>query len=259
MKLQANFAYFILIILFCNPTWGFAGAPPATAEQLRSDLEIALKDKDTNAVMSLFNWEGGSNDWRESAGMREMMIRLQTDDMLNTDITDVALVPLPANFQATQTNEQSGICQELNVNAIGLIEVKSSNGKVGKLPYGKKENAFYIAGVVLRKLPGRLLCVQVSAGPNPDLFPYTGSWVYVRNGKEITVDTSDKTNRFKTYWGDYIKSCTIKRTSTNSLATPGFASWFYFDVLEGGKKVYESPQITNEKPVTYERNMPIPH
>jgi hypothetical protein len=64
-----------------------------------------------------------------------------------------------------------------------------------------------------------------------------------------------KTNRFKTYWGDYIKSCTIQRTSTNSLDNPGLAGWFYFQISEGGKTIFESPQITNEWPVVYERKL----
>ena len=242
-------SFFILACL----TSAFAKAPPTSAEQLRSELESALKAKDTNAVMSLFNWEGGSNELRASAGMREMMIRGQTDAMMKTNITSVKLLPLPPNFQAVQTNEGNGIGQKFNVTVVGIIDVNNQKASVGQLPYGKKGDAFYIAGVVLEKLPGQPLYVRVLAGPNPDLLPYTGSWVYVTDGKEIKVDISDKTNRFKMCWGDYTKSCTIQRTSTNSLNMPGFAGWFYFQVVQGGTNVFESPEMTNEAPIIYEK------
>jgi hypothetical protein len=95
------------------------------------------------------------------------------------------------------------------------------------------------------------LSIRVLAGPNVDALTYTGHWVYIKDGREINVEINDKTNRFKICFGDYIKSCEVRRTSTNE--TPGFANWFYFDVNEGGTNVYESPQITNEIPVTYKR------
>jgi hypothetical protein len=95
------------------------------------------------------------------------------------------------------------------------------------------------------------LSIRVLAGPNADALTYTGRWVYVKAGQEINVEISEKTNRFKTCFGDYIKSCEIRRTSTNE--TPGFATWFYFDVNEGGTNVFESPQMTNEAPVTYKK------
>jgi hypothetical protein len=240
-------------IAACGLASVFAKDAPASAEQLRSELEAALKAKDTNAVVSLFNSEGGLNDWRESAGMRQTMITLQTSAMLQTNITTVQLSPLPVDFQSARTNEENGICQKFNVPVIGMIDVRSSDRNLGQLPYGKEGDAFYMAGITLEKVPGKRLTVNVSAGPNPDPLTFKGSWVYVAGGREIKVDISDKTNRFKTCWGDYIKSCTIQRTSTNSLDSPGFSGWFYFDVLEGGTNVFESPQMTNEDAVTYER------
>jgi hypothetical protein len=256
---QLTAAYLLFTILTFGLVPSCAKASPTTAEQLRGELESALKARDANAVMSLFNWQGGSNDLRGSSSMREMMIKAETDVMLRTNVISVRLLPLPKHFLAVQTNGQSGILQRFNVDVVGLIDVESQTACLEKLPYGKAGVSFYIAGTSLEKIPGQSLCVQVSVGPNPDLLPYTGSWVYVEDGKEIRVDISDKTNRFKTCWGDYIKSCTVQRTSTNSLDMPGFSGWFYFDVLEGGRKVFESSEITNEKPVTYQRKTPSPY
>ncbi|MGD0207027.1 MAG: hypothetical protein ABSC89_05405 [Verrucomicrobiota bacterium] len=253
MKRLLNVACLSFVIGACGLTSALAKDAPNSAGQLRSELESALEAKDTNAIMSLFNSEGGTNDWRESAGMREMMITFQTRAMLQTNVTGVRLLPLPADFQSAQTNEGNGLRSKFNVAVIGIIDIEGQNGSVGQLPYGKKGSAFYIAGTILEKIPGKLLTVEVSAGPNPDLLTFTGSWVYVTGGNEIKVNVSDATNRFKICWGDYIKSCTIQRTSTNSLNTPGFTGWFYFQILEGGTNIFESPQMTNEEPVIYER------
>jgi hypothetical protein len=95
------------------------------------------------------------------------------------------------------------------------------------------------------------LSVRVLAGPDADALTYTGRWVYVKGGQEFSVKISDKTNRFKAYFGDYIKSCEIRRTSMNE--TSGFATWFYFDVNEGGTNVFESPELTNEDLFVYEK------
>lgn len=253
MKCLINVGRLFFFILIWSLTSVFAKDVPTSSEQLRSDIESALKAKNTNAVMSLFNSERGTNDWRESEGMRQMMIIFQTREMLKAAVASVTLSPLPVGFQSAQTNESNGIRQNYNVNVAGMIDVKLKNGHVVELPYGTKGSSFYLAGITLEKIPGILLSVEVLRGPDPDSLTFTGSWVYVTGGKEIKVDISDKTNRFKMCWGDYIKSCTIQRTSTNSLDKPGFAGWFFFDVLEGGTNIFESPQMTNEEPVVYER------
>lgn len=241
------------VVVICGLTSVLAKDVPTSAEQLRNELESALKAKDTNAVMSLFNWEGGANGLRESARMTETIIQVQTSAMLETNVVSVKLSPLPAGFQPAQPNELSGPRQKFNVVVEGTIEVKSQNGQLMQLPYGRKGNAFYIAGSVLEKMPGKLLCVQVSAGPNPDVLTFTGSWVYVTGGREMSVNISDTTNQFKMCRGDYIKSCTVRRTSTNSLDVPGFAGWFFFQVKEDGAVIFESPQMTNENPFIYEK------
>jgi len=84
---------------------------------------------------------------------------------------------------------------------------------------------------------------------------YTGSWVYVEDGREITVNVSERTNQFRQGWGDYIKSCTIQRTSTNSLPPRGNS--FHFEISEGGKTIFKSPEMTNEEPVIYVTNRPV--
>lgn len=134
---------------------------------------------------------------------------------------------------------------------IGLVEVKSQNGNTRQLPYGKAAHGFYVAGAYQEKMPGQLLSVMVLAGPDTESMTYTGIWVYVAHNQDLNVEISDKTNRFVTHWGDYIKSCEIKRTSMYQ--TPGFPASFYFQINEGGASVFESPELTNEELFVYRR------
>jgi hypothetical protein len=66
------------------------------------------------------------------------------------------------------------------------------------------------------------------------------------------VTINDHTNEFKQGWSDYVKYCTVQRTSTNEM--PGFANFFEYKITEDITNIiFESGQITNEEPVIYER------
>lgn len=222
---------------------------PKSPEELRNALQSALHSKDTNAVVALFDIQGEPNEWIDSPGMRQSSIAMQVRTMLEGNSTSVSLLPLPTAFALESTNEESGTKSIFNLHIVGELSIGGPGGSLVKLPYGRAGDGFYIAGIILQRLPGNLLSVNVSAGPNSDALTFTGMWRYVRGGKKIEVGVSDKTNRFKLCWGDYVESCTIQRTATNTV--PGFANWFHFDVLEGGALVFRSPDIGNEEPFTY--------
>jgi hypothetical protein len=100
------------------------------------------------------------------------------------------------------------------------------------------------------QIPGKALNVRVDNLPT--FLTYTGYWVYVKDGKEMSALINDHTNKFKQGWGDYVKYCTVRRTSTKE--TPGIGSYFDFRITEDITNViFESGQMTNEEPVTYER------
>jgi hypothetical protein len=233
------------LITTCSQTICFAKELPISAEHLRSQIELVLKSKDTNGVSSLVCWNDVSDE------VKGMMIMGELNNLFHSTVSDVTISALPTDFRLVQMYEMRGLCQKYNLAVLGIINVKYQNGRVEQLPYGKRGDVFYIAGIIFEKISGKPLKIQVLAGPNPDVLTFTGSWVYVTGGKENTVSFNDTTNRFKICWGDYIRSCTIQRTSTNSLNSLGFAGWFYYQVNEGGSNIFESSQITNEDPVVY--------
>ncbi len=226
----------------------FAKDSPTSAEQLRSKFESALKTQDTNTVVGLFNWEG-VDDYSKGT-----VIAWITRNA--TNITSVRLSPLPSNFQAIVGDKQNdwqgdnGRRAKFNVAVLGELDLITPTGVTGQLPYGKKGDSFYIAGLIAYQAPGKSLRVRVLSVPAST---FTGSWVYVKSGKEVTVNISDRTNQFRQGWGDYIKSCAVRRTSTD--INPRFGS-FYFEISEGRENIFRSPEMTNAELITYERKQP---
>ncbi len=144
----------LAVALFGFATVFNSFSAPTSAEQLRSELETALKAKDTNALVSLFNWEGVSDEWKSHE------IRLDSKEFFGQKTKSVKLSPLPVGYSAEV--EMDDISYSQNVSVAGLIEVQSaeeaetseiSHSVTGEFPYGKKGDIFYLAGTVEQKIP----------------------------------------------------------------------------------------------------------
>ena len=125
------------LVVFLLPA-AFAKDAPTSAEQLRSELEAAVKSKNTNAIAALFNWTGVAGD------MKEMLIEMPAY-LIKDDIAVVKLLPVPAGFEAT--NEVDGVRYFPNIPVIGIIDIESTRkGNSWKLPYGESAGNFYLSG-----------------------------------------------------------------------------------------------------------------
>ncbi|MDR3457876.1 MAG: hypothetical protein P4N60_10555 [Verrucomicrobiae bacterium] len=239
-----------LVILCLNAVILAAGLPsasakdaPTSAEQLRSELESAIKAKDRNALKSLFNEHGLSAEMKS--------IDDETfNDLVKPDsnIKSVKLSPLPADFHAT--NELNGVRYVPNVSVVGMVDVQfAEEGNSLQLPYGQKDGAFYMAGTTEEKtgapfVKEKSIGVLIMGLSTPAPVTFTGSCVYLQNGKETTEDLSgDKGNLSKAFWGDYVKSCTVKKTSDQG--------WLKLKITEDNQTIFESQKITNQEPVVY--------
>ena len=219
---------------------------PASAEQLRSEFEAALKAKDTNAVLSLINWKGVSAEMKtDVAG--------QMTDMAGANVAGVKLLPLPAGYQLT--NELNGVRYFPNVHVQGLIDIESTeNGNAAIIPYGESGGAFYIAGVVQETFNPNatksisLGVVVMGLFQKEDPGVLTCSYVYVAGDREKT-DGFRCTNNWSTaFWGDHIKSCKVTKVS-------GSGS-FQLMINEDGKTVFDSDMVETNDSIAYERKQP---
>jgi hypothetical protein len=241
---------YLILVIVTGLNVVFAKDLPTSAEQLRGAIESAFKAKDVEAIISLLCWDGTER------GMKGMATGMMAEEIpTETNITSVTLSPLPTNFQATVSSflpdweGDDGRRGRYNIPVIGMIHVNFQNGKSAEMPYGKKDDAFYIAQLISYQIPGKYLKVDVN---KLRVQTYTGYWVYVQSGKEIAITINDHTNEQKSGWGDYVKYCYVQRTDTNEV--PGFSPWFNYRIREDVTNViYDSGLITNEEPVIYER------
>jgi hypothetical protein len=170
--------------------------------------------------------------------------------VLTKEVKTVRLLPLPADFQPT--NEVNGVRYAPNVLVVGTIDLQfTSEGDSLQLPYGQKGGAFYIAGTTEQRMAvpaakEKSLNITVMGSASPDAPTFSGSYVYVKAGKEITKELSGKGNRSEAFWGDYIRSCSVHKTSDKEGAISLLLS-------EDGKKIYESNEATAKDPIVYER------
>src|SRR5438552_4248800 len=103
--------YTVLILclnLLVSVSSAIAADPPASAEELRSQLESALKAKDRNAIKALFNQRGVSEE-------EKSFDEITFDDLVkpDTSIKSVTLSPLPKDFQSS--NDLIGIHSNIPV------------------------------------------------------------------------------------------------------------------------------------------------
>ena len=190
MKRRVSIAYLSAIIAACGLNVVFATDPPASAEQLRNQLESAFNNRDANAIVSLMCWDGVDSEVKE---MESAMMAVETAES-GTNIAHFTLSPVPTNFQTTVMSfvpdweGDHGTRGKYNIPVIGMIRMnqlgEDQKGKYPDVPYGKKSNAFYIAHLISYRIPGKALNVRVDNLPT--FLTYTGYWVYVQDGKEIS-------------------------------------------------------------------------
>ena len=141
--MSKNFLRLVVAALFLSAAGGatFAKDAPTSAERLRSELASAIKVKDTNAIVSLFNLQGVSDDMKS---IPEMMASSLAQD----EVASVKLSPLPAEIELT--NELNGVRYFPNVTVIGVIDIESKRpGNATQLPYGESAGKFYAGNLIL--------------------------------------------------------------------------------------------------------------
>ncbi len=229
-------------------TLGFiigAGADdrPTSAEHLRARTELTLKTGNRPAFLALFNWEGVPEN-----------LKLKLDDetaeiFTHESITAVKLTALPPDLQLT--NDVDGVRYKPNIPVAGMIDIEfPEQGNAMQLPYGRSGNHFYLANTIKEKIAtpatkAKSLNISVEGPATPDAAMFTGSYVYVKDGKEIKETISGKGNLSQAFRGDYIKLCIVQQTSDQG--------WIRLKIFEDGKVVFSSAIEKTKNPITYER------
>lgn len=232
----------VSILAFATILNSFSAPPPTSAEQLRSEFEAALKAKDTNAVLSLVNWKGVSDQMKSDVSM-------QMGYMVGQSVASVIRLPLPAGRQLT--NEFNGVRYYPNVHVEGLIDVElTAKGNNAQFSYGESSGIFYIAGTVQETFDAHAkstpLAVMVTGlFPKEDPGILACSYVYVSAGNERTGSFQFTNTWNISFWGDYIKSCKVTKVS-------GSGS-YELKIDEANKTVFDSDMVETNDSISYEK------
>jgi hypothetical protein len=220
----------------------FGKDAPASAEQLRSEIETAVKSQNTNTIVALVNWQGVATQMKSDAVG-------QIAEMVQPNIVGVKLLPLPADYQPT--NEMDGVRYFPNVHVLGLINFESKEKRNdSQIPYGESPGGFYIAGVVQETFDphatkSKSLGVAIMCFPDKEPEIINCSYKYVANGKEKADGFPCTNGLSRGFWGDYIKSCKVRRLS-------GSGS-FQLLINENGKPVFDSDMVETNDVIVYEK------
>ena len=220
----------------------FAKDAPTSAEQLRSELAAAIKAKDTNAIISLFNLQGVLDDMKL---IPEMMAASLAQD----EVASVKLSPLPADTELT--NELNGVRYFPNVTVVGIIDVESkSPGNATQIPYGESAGKFYLPGTVKETFnPNapreKMLGVMFIGLFQKKSEVINGAYVYLKGGKELTAVVSFTNSMSYNFWGDGIKSCLFTNASSEGSIK--------LRITEDGKNIYDSGMIEQTNFISYEK------
>ena len=237
-----------VLLLSCAVSHTSFGAP-TSAEQLRAEFESALKAKDTNAILSLVNWNGVAAEMKSD-------LTQEMGEAAGSTVASVKLLPLSSDYQPT--NELNGVRYYPNVHVQGMIEVTFQAKKVEntqipseEIPFGESNGAFYIAGTVQetfdaraeKSIPLGVSVMGLFSKDEPGIL--TCSYVYVSAGKEKSESFLCTNNWSTGFWGDYFKSCKVTKVSGSGK--------FKLTISENAKKVFDSKMTATNDTVFYDK------
>jgi hypothetical protein len=133
----------------------------------------------------------------------------------------------------------------------GMIDIEfPEQGNAMQLPYGQSGNHFYFANALKEKIATtttkvKSLNISVEGPATPDGPNLDGFYVYVNGGKEIKDTINGQGNFSTAFWGDYVKSCTVRKASDKD--------WIRLKISENGKVVFMSDMEKTQHPIIYER------
>ena len=228
------------------PPRGFAKEAPASKEQLRQEVEEALRAKNEAAIRELFYVEG------VTAEMQAVATK-SISDLLANQIQSVSLQPLPEGFHAEVVAQ--GFRYHPSVPVLGFIRVDYSTTNTRphaaslSLLYGSKNGRFYLPGTVKEKVNGeaakKSLSISIFGDIAPNPVRVEGECMYIAGGEQVRQVITGTGGLSKAFWGDYVDSCQVRRISD--------AGWFQLIIAEDGTTVFESQKTESGQPVLYQR------
>lgn len=238
----ATICSLIVLILQIPPATSFADAPD-TPEELKNRLVQAINSQNREELTTLFNWDGIDDQMKSVSG-------IVMNSLMEGKVKSAELQPLPEDFRKGFL--RNGIKYSANIKLLGVIKItyeKSGNQVIGdtKIAYGEKDGKYYLPNTVTKKTgyegpPDKTININVVGMSVPDPVLFEGYCIYTVSGEEIKRIIKGKDNISEAFWGQEVKSCSIKRlTDSGSLK---------LIISVGGDTLFES-EMKETSEITY--------
>jgi len=137
--------YLLLLIIFLVLT-PVIKAQPTSPEQLKDELEVAMKAKDKDKISALFYWVGVGNMMKESS-------KRNIDQMAEYPAQKIELLPLPDDFQTEFIRD--GLKYIPNIKLVGMFKIiYGDDGPPtftdANIPYGIKDGKYYLPNTIVQ-------------------------------------------------------------------------------------------------------------
>ena len=205
----------LIIYLLLVPARTFAEAP-SSPEELKNRLVKAINEQNAKQLKSLFNWDGVDDQ------MKQLSDRV-VKSIMDGKVKNAELMPLPDDFNYEFL--KNGIKYTPNIELLGIIKIsyeKRGNEILGdsKIAYGIKEGKYYLPNTITEKTgyegpPDKTINVNVIGTTAPDPVLFEGYCIYNVSGVEKKKLIKGEGNISEAFWGQDVKSCSIKRSSAS--------------------------------------------
>jgi len=138
--------YIFILLFFFLVLSPVVKAQPSSPEQLRDELEAAMKAKDKDKISSLFYWVGVGNMMKEQA-------QNNIDKMAEYPAQKIELLPLPDGFQTEF--ERDSLRYIPNIKLVGMFRIiYGDDGPPtfidANIPYGVTDGKYYLPNTIVQ-------------------------------------------------------------------------------------------------------------
>lgn len=136
----------LCITQFAFGTNGYAKKAPDSKEKLITRLEQAIKTKNQNDFLALYNWDGVSKK------RKRFFKNHIAKEVMRGRLKSVATKPKPEDYASERIIE--GVRYTSNIEDLGLVEILYYSNEFTSLtlPYGKKGKSFYLSSTTEEKV-----------------------------------------------------------------------------------------------------------
>jgi len=231
------------LILICFFTAQAVAEAPSTPGDLKNRLVLAINDQNRDELTSLFNWDGVDEQMK-------LLSERVIESIMDGRVKSAELLPLPPDFKKEYL--KNGMKYSPNIELLGIIKLsyeRRGNEILGdsKIAYGIKDGKYYLPNTVVMKTgyegpPDKTININILGTSAPDPVLFEGDCLYTVSGEEKRRKIKGEGNISEAFWGQEVKSCTVKRLSDSGSLK--------LIISVGGENVFES-EMKETQEITY--------